>query len=176
MFKRYTPDDFDKHGYLKPPKGFYLLLLVLLRPYIIWLLSVANRKEPAVLIESFYPDKSNFFLGLATAVGALLVFGLSSLRRKDAYAWLPVCWRYSRRFLWVTLLTDVIVTVYMVKNSHFVFQSEHAAVFLSLFFAGLYLFNSTRLLDFFRDWPEDAIKGYVADEGEDQTDADKNKS
>ena len=68
MFKKYTPDDFDKHGYFKPPVGFYLLLVLLMRAYIIWIVSVANRKDGTVLIESLYPNKFDFFIGLAVGV------------------------------------------------------------------------------------------------------------
>ncbi|MFT5162881.1 MAG: hypothetical protein ACI9FJ_001461 [Alteromonadaceae bacterium] len=161
MFRRYTPDDFDQHGYLKAPKGFYIVLLVLLRPYIVWVLSVANRKEPTALIEFLYPLKTDFFMGLATGAGALLVFAFSSLRRKEAYGWIPPCWKLSRWLLWVTLLADVVLTLIVVKNAHFYFQYQHAAVFLSLFFSGLYLFKSHRLQDFLQDWPVDAVKGYV---------------
>lgn len=155
MFRRYTPDNFDPQGYLKAPKGFYLLLVMLLRPYIIWVLSVANRQESTLLVESFYPLKSDFFIGLATGAGALLVFALSSLRRKDAHVWLPRCWGYSGRLLWVSLLADISLTLYMVKSHHFAFENEQAVVFLGLFFSVLYLFKSRHLNDFLQDWPED---------------------
>ena len=179
MFRRYTPDDFDKHGYLKAPIGFYLLLVVLLRPYIIWILSVANRKESTVLIESLYPVKSDFFMSLAIGFGAVLVFAFSSLRRKDAFGWLPTVWKASAGLLWITLLADFLSTLNVVKNAHFIFQNQHAAVFLGLFFAALYLYKSQRLADFLRDWPEDIVKEKEKEEekkkekGQEKQDEDK---
>ena len=93
MLRRYTLAHFDKHGYLKAPKGFYLLLLVLLRAYLIWILSVANRSDTTALITLFYPEKHNFFIALGTGAGALLIAVMYSLRREKTPNWLQPVWK-----------------------------------------------------------------------------------
>jgi hypothetical protein len=160
MFKKYTPDNFDKHHYLKAPVGFYFLLLVLLRPYIIWIMSVANRANGTVLIEFMYPNKDDFIIGLTTGVGALVVGLFFSLRRDKAYDWLPRFWRLSQWLLLVSVVADMLLLFWVIKNSHYGFKPQHAGVFLALLACGGYLFRSTRLRDFFADWPEDVLKGY----------------
>jgi len=164
MFKKYTPDHFDKHGYLKPPIGFYLLLLLLLRAYIIWIVSLANRNDATVLIKAMYPDKMNFFIGLGVGIASVLVLAIFSQRREKFAPWLPKLWCHGKWLLWLSWLADTVVTLWFVKANHFKFVPEQAAVLLGLFFAALYLFNSSRLDDFFKDWPQ-----------ENDTDADANK-
>jgi hypothetical protein len=162
MFRKYTPDDFDKHHYLKAPIGFYFLLLMLLRPYIIWVVSVANRSDATVLIQSLYPDKNDFFVGLISGIGALIVTVCFSQRRDKTFNWLPSFWQYSKPLLWLSLLVDLLLTMWVIKHSHYSFKIQYAAIFCGLFFSALYLFKSTRLTDFFANWPQEALKGYQA--------------
>lgn len=157
MFGRYTPDDYDKHHYLKPGLGFYGLLLVLLRPYIVWIVSVANRNDATVLLESLYPNKYNFFAGLAVGFGAVLVFAMFSLRRENAYSWLPNVWKRGRMLLWGTLSADIVLTVYLVKKTHFHFEPSMAVTLLALFFSVLFLAKSERMKDLFEDWPQESL-------------------
>lgn len=157
MFGRYTPDNYDKHHYLKPPIGFYFILLMLLRPYIIWVVSVANRNDTTVLLESFYPDKYNFFTALAIGAGAVFVTFMFSLRREKAYHWVAKLWPGGLWLLWGSWLADLGHTLYLVKKIHFNFEPSFAAVLLSLFFAGLYMARSVHLKDFFNDWPQETL-------------------
>lgn len=153
MFGRYTPDHYDKHHYLKPPVGFYLLLLVLLRPYIIWVMSVANRNDTTVLLQSLYPNKYDFFTALAIGCGAVVVTAMFSFRREKTFAFLPKLWRKGPWFLWASWLADGLHSFYLVSKHHYNFEPALAASVLALFFTGLYLFKSQHLKDLFNDWP-----------------------
>lgn len=154
MFGRYTPDNFDKHHYLKPPIGFYFLLVVLLRPYIVWVMSIANREDSTVLLEMLYPNKFDFLTGLAIGSGAVLVTGMFSMRREKTFSWLPKVWGYSRYLLWASWFADLSLTLYLVKKAHFHFEPGLAGGLLALFFSSLYMIRSVHLKDFFNDWPE----------------------
>ena len=158
MFGRYTPDDFDKHGYLKAPISLYLLLLLLLRAYVIWLLSVANFSNTEQLIEFFYPNKQTFIFGLLSGAAALLVLILHSLRRPKAYKFTAQLWRYGQWLLWLAVLTDIGLTLWQLSLTHFRFVPQTALILLALSFAVGYLWRSQRLPDLFADWPTDSYQ------------------
>lgn len=166
MFRKYSPDDFDKHHFLKAPVGFYFVLLMLLRPYIIWVMSVANRKDGTSFITMLYPDKNDFLVGLLTGIGALIVLLLFSMRRDKSFDWLPGVWKNSRWLLWVSLVADVALSLWIISNSNFTFKPEQAGGIFALLLCALYLFKNERLKDFFHNWPEEALKGYVKPEEE----------
>ena len=158
MFKKYTPDDYDKHGYLKPPVGLNLLLLLLMRAYVVWVLSVANRADGTALIASLYPNKYDFFIGLGVGLGALVVMVLLSLRRERAPRFAAKIWTKGKWFLWGSWCLDVLLTCYVIKQHKFAFEPQMALVMVALFFAGWYLYKSERLTDVFNNWPSDSYE------------------
>ena len=166
MFKKYTPDDFDKHGYLKPPVGFYLILVLLLRAYVVWVLTVANRSgDGTSLVAALYPNKYDFFIGLGAGVGALLVLVLMSLRREKASQWTARLWHKGRWFLWASWSFDVSLTLWVIKQNKFAFEAQYALVLVGLFFCAWYLLKSSRLKDTFANWPSET---YLSEQPQDK--------
>ncbi|NQY65046.1 MAG: DUF2919 domain-containing protein [Alteromonadaceae bacterium] len=106
-YAEYSIEDFDKFDCLKLSKGFYLLLLFVLRGYIVWIMSLTNRKDSTAIMEFFFPDPSLFYLSLSSGVLGLFVVLIMSLRRPDAANWVKVCWRYCRAILMLTLVSIV---------------------------------------------------------------------
>lgn len=176
MFLKYTPDDYDKHGYLKAPIGFYLVLVLLMRAYVIWILSLANRRDSTSVIEYFYPNQIDFFIGLATGIGAALVMAMVSLRRENAYQWLEKCWPSGRWLLWISWTADLALTLWSMKLNHFKFAPGHAMMLLGLFFAMLYMFKSERIKDLFADWPEKLEKKDKSQQKDTEDQKDKSQT
>lgn len=163
MFTKYTPDDYDKHGYLKPPVGFYFVLLLFLRAYVVWILSVANRADGTALITSLYPNKDDFFAGLVVGIGALIVTIMLSLRRESASGWMAKVWSKGLWFLWVSWVLDLALTIYVIKQHKFNFEPQFALVLLGLFFAAWFLLKNSRLRDAFANWPVESYQPKVDD-------------
>ncbi|MCW8832195.1 MAG: DUF2919 domain-containing protein [Colwellia sp.] len=106
-YQHYSVQDFDSYDCLKLSKRFYLALLFILRGYIVWLLSVTNMRDRVSIIQWVYPETSLFYLSLFSGAVGLFVLLIISLRRPDAYAWVPFCWRYTRVIIIVALLFDL---------------------------------------------------------------------
>ena len=175
LFTKYTPDDYDKHGYLKPPIGFYFILALLLRAYLVLILSVANRSDATALITSLYPNKYDFFAGLVVGIGALIVTIALSLRREKAQAWMAKIWHKGKWFLWTSWLLDLILTLYVIKKHKFNFEPQFALVMLGLFFAAWFMLKNSRLNDAFANWPVESYAPAKVDEiSEEQQNANAN--
>ena len=175
LFTKYTPDDYDKHGYLKPPIGFYFLLALQLRAYLVWILSVANRSDGTALITSLYPNKYDFFAGLVVGIGALVVTIALSFRREKAHAWMAKIWHKGKWFLWTSWLLDLILTLYVIKKHKFNFEPQYALVMLGLFFGAWFMLKNNRLNDTFANWPAESYAPAKVDETRDEQQNDNDK-
>ena len=56
--------------------------------------------------------------------------------------------------LWLSLLADAALTLWMIKSINFHFQPQLAAVALALFVGGIYLATSQHVKDLFEHWPD----------------------
>jgi len=95
---RYNPfTDYDKHGCVKLPLLLFLSLGYLLKGYVIWIISLSYRQEPAALLNIFYPSRSDFYGALEIGVPALICAVIFSLRRLNMpkvieWAWYKIRW------------------------------------------------------------------------------------
>ena len=105
-YQEYSIEDFDKFDCLKLSKRFYLVLLLVLRGYLVWLMSVTNMKDRVATMQWIYPETNLFFLSLVSGVIGLLVVIMISLRRPNSANWVKVIWPYCRTMLVVALLFD----------------------------------------------------------------------
>ncbi|MGB1199047.1 MAG: DUF2919 family protein [Thalassotalea sp.] len=110
-FSQLSPNDFDQFDCVKMSKWFYLLLLILLRGYIVWLMSVTNFKDRVGVIEWAYPEPILFYTSLLSGVIGLFVLLIMSLRRPNAANWIKSCWRKIRVLLAFALCFDWLINV-----------------------------------------------------------------
>ncbi|XQW86372.1 DUF2919 family protein [Thalassotalea piscium] len=110
-FAQYQPSDFDQFDCVKMSKYFYLLLTLILRGYIVWIMSVTNFNNKVGVIEWIYPDPLLFYISLLSGIIGLFVVLIMSMRRPDAPNWVKKCWRNIREFFVVALCFDWIVNV-----------------------------------------------------------------
>lgn len=110
-YQQYSVNDFDSFDCLKLSKRFYLALIFILRGYIVWLMSVTNMRDRVATIQWLYPEKSLFFLSLASGALGLFVVLILSLRKPDAPTWVKKCWRHCRAILVIALLFDLLINL-----------------------------------------------------------------
>ncbi|GAA6172931.1 hypothetical protein NBRC116592_26010 [Colwellia sp. KU-HH00111] len=107
-YQKYSVEDFDSYDCLKLSKGFYLVLLFVLRGYLVWLMSVTNMRDRVSIISWIYPETALFYLSLLSGAVGLFVVLIISLRRPKAAAWVQSCWKHSRAILITALLFDLL--------------------------------------------------------------------
>lgn len=100
----FHPVHYDAHGRLRLPFLFWLVLLLQARTWVLFVIAGASREQGTVLLNLFYPDHDNFWLGLIPGIPAVLAFLLSGI----GGLYFPVsgmcsifccCWRSSFCFV-----------------------------------------------------------------------------
>jgi hypothetical protein len=95
----YSPDDYDARGQLRLPLGFWAILLLQARTWVLFVMAGASRQQGTSLLALFYPDTHAFWLGLGLGVPAALGLLLTGYRQRAPKLW--QAWR------WVLMLTLV---------------------------------------------------------------------
>ncbi len=83
----FHPGDYDSQGRLRLPFLFWCVLLLQARTWVLFVLAGASRDQGTVLLNLFYPDRDNFWLGLLPGVPAVLAFLLSGRRQLWPRLW-----------------------------------------------------------------------------------------
>lgn len=78
----FIPSDFDAHGRLRLPFLFWCVLLLQARTWVLFIMAGASRQQGDVLLNLFYPDHDNFWLGLLPGIPAVLAFIVSGQRQR----------------------------------------------------------------------------------------------
>ena len=60
----FHPVHYDAHGRLRLPLLFWLVLLLQARTWVLFVIAGASREQGTALLNLFYPDHDNFWLGL----------------------------------------------------------------------------------------------------------------
>lgn len=81
------PSDYDRHGTLKLPFLFWLVLLLQARTWVLFVIAGASREQSTALLNLFYPDHDNFWQGLLPGIPAVLAFLLSGRRNAFPRIW-----------------------------------------------------------------------------------------
>ncbi|MFA1646709.1 MAG: DUF2919 domain-containing protein [Enterobacteriaceae bacterium] len=90
----FHPGDYDSQGRMRLPLLFWCVLLLQARTWVLFVLAGASRDQGNTLLNLFYPDHDNFWLGLLPGVPAVLAFLLSGRR----HLW-PRLWSALRSLL-----------------------------------------------------------------------------
>ncbi|MFB5080002.1 DUF2919 domain-containing protein [Raoultella sp. C349492] len=86
------PADFDAHGRLRLPFLFWCVLLLQARTWVLFIMAGASRQQGDVLLNLFYPDHDNFWLGLLPGIPAVLAFIVSGQRQRFPRFWPLIRW------------------------------------------------------------------------------------
>ena len=83
----FHPGDYDSHGRVRLPFLFWCVLLLQARTWVLFVLAGASRDQGNTLLNLFYPDHDNFWLGLLPGIPAVLAFLLSGRRHRVPRLW-----------------------------------------------------------------------------------------
>ena len=83
----FIPSDFDAHGRLRLPFLFWCVLLLQARTWVLFVIAGSSREQGTALLNLFYPDHDNFWLGLLPGIPAVLAFLLSGRRYTFPRLW-----------------------------------------------------------------------------------------
>lgn len=100
----FHPGDYDVHGRVRLPFLFWCVLLLQARTWVLFVVAGASRDQGNTLLNLFYPDHDNFWLGLLPGVPAVMAFLLSGRRQH-----FPRVWNSLR---WLLVLAQVVLLVW----------------------------------------------------------------
>lgn len=143
----------DDHGLHKVPMRLYWLLLLLLRPFISWVLVLTLPKEQRDLLAYVYPLQQDFIIACIVASPLLLLVAAISQRKpKGQQVWFNV-WRHSRIILLLVALTDLVLTLSHLPNQVMLDAPWRIMAPMAIFIGILWLLSSRTLGLVFAEWP-----------------------
>lgn len=144
----------DKYGLTPIPQRFYWLLLLLLRPYLCWVLVLTLPPQQKDMLKLFYPMQQDFIFACIIALPVLLVVAALSQRSdKRSAAWRPI-WRYSWFLLFLSCSADLVFSCYGLPPSVILDAPWRIISALALLLGVFWLLRSKTLPMIFREWPE----------------------
>lgn len=88
----FLPSAYDGHGRLRLPFVFWCVLLLQARTWVLFVMAGASRQQGDTLLNLFYPDHDNFWLGLLPGLPAVAAFLLSGRRHQLPRLWAAMRW------------------------------------------------------------------------------------
>jgi len=149
----YQPDDYDEHLCLKLPLGFWLSVLFLLRPFVVFLASVSNSADRFGMLNTIYPDHRGAMSHAAAAIPAFALLLIYTRRAPTAGELLRRLWRHGRALL----ATSALLNLAFLGAAPIVLQQKMTPIiglqWVLSFIVLYYLFRSQRIADCFAEFP-----------------------
>ena len=106
----------DKYGLTRIPLRFYAVLLLVLRPYLLWILVLTMPEGGDKLLAAVYPKSNDFLTAcLICAPLLLVVAALSQRKDKGHQGWFKL-WRQSRWIMLAVVATDLVHSLTHLPN------------------------------------------------------------
>lgn len=144
----------DKHGLVRIPLRFYAVLLLLMRPFIVWIIVLTMPEGGDRFLASIYPKANDFATACFIACPLLLVvMALSQRKEKSHKAWFKI-WQYGRWIMLLVACVDLVHTVSHWPNYMILKSPQMLAVPLFLLSSIMWLYSSEQLKLMSKEWPE----------------------
>lgn len=144
----------DDYGLHKVPLRFYWLLILLLRPYICWVLVLTLPQAQRDMLALFYPRQTDFILACVISSPLLLLLAAQSQRKpKGARRWYAI-WRHGRILLLLVTLADLVLTTLALPPQVMLDAPWRIITPLALLLALFWLLRSATLPLVFAEWPD----------------------
>jgi hypothetical protein len=152
----------DQDGLYRVPSRLYWLFLLLLRPYLCWIITLAMPADQRQVLAWFYPVSADFLRALLIAAPAVLLLAVLTqrvpydpkLRRGRAWRFWFFCWRQSRWLLILNVVFDLYWTLQHLPSFVSVKAPWLLIAPIALVMALIYLLKSSQLPLVFNEWPE----------------------
>jgi hypothetical protein len=144
----------DDYGLHKVPLRFYALLLLLLRPYICWVLVLTLPQAQRDMLALFYPQQSDFILACTVAAPLLLLVAAVSQRKPKGYAGWRYIWHFGRGLMLVVTAVDLVLTILHLPAQVMLDAPWRILSPVLLLIGCLWLLRSRTLKAVFAEWPE----------------------
>ncbi|GAA6183155.1 MULTISPECIES: DUF2919 domain-containing protein [Alteromonadaceae] len=145
---------YDEAGRIRPPRFFWWCCLFLAKSYVIFILSLSNFRDADGLLEIFYPQKNELFIGFGIGGGALLAIIIVAYREK----WWDTKWQFIRRLikpcLILTVTLDLLHQIQISLSQHWQFSWAVATLFLFDLVVLYWIFKSRHLRYMIADWAD----------------------
>lgn len=146
----------DDYGLQKVPLRFYALLLLLLRPYISWVLVLTLPEAQRDMLRWVYPQQHDFIVSCLVALPVLLMLAALSQRKpKGQRAWRHI-WRLGKPLMFIVAFTDLLLTLLHLPAQVMLDAPWRIAVPVLLLLGCCWLVWSKTLRLVFSEWPERA--------------------
>ena len=144
----------DDYGLHKVPLRFYWLLLLLLRPYICWVMVLTLPQAQRDMLSWFYPKQHDFIIACLVAVPLLLLVAAQSQRKpKGRKSWRHI-WRFGRGILFTVAAADLVQTIMHLPDQVMLDAPWRILTPVLLLAGCIWLVCSRTLKAVFAEWPD----------------------
>ncbi len=144
----------DDYGLHKVPLRFYWLLLLLLRPYICWILVLTLPQAQRDMLRWFYPQQYDFIIACLVALPLLLLVAALSQRKPKGYRGWRHIWRFGRHILFVVALLDLGLSISHLPAQVMLDAPWRVITPVLLCVSVCWLWRSRTLRAVFAEWPD----------------------
>lgn len=144
----------DDYGLQKVPLRFYALLLLLLRPYISWVLVLTLPEAQRDMLRWVYPQQYDFIVSCLVALPVLLMLAALSQRKpKGQRGWRHI-WRLGKPLMFFVAFTDLLLTLQHLPDQVMLDAPWRIMVPVLLLLGCCWLVWSKTLRLVFSEWPD----------------------
>ncbi|WP_333608729.1 DUF2919 family protein [Arsukibacterium sp.] len=144
----------DKYGLYPLPQRLYGLLLLLLRPYLCWVLALTMRGKEQDMLRLFYPQQDDFILACVLAAPLLLLLAAISQRTDKGFAPWRYIWQQGRWLLLAVTSLDLLLTIAALPDDVMLDAPWRMLSVVALIAGLIWLLCSKHLSLIFAEWPE----------------------
>jgi hypothetical protein len=153
MTLKYPPSFYDENLNLKIGAGLLAVVLFLCRPYVVLLLSVANRNDKMGLLDLLYADRTALAAAAVAALPALAVLFAMIRRRPEAGPLPRKLWRWGRWLLLASTALNIPIVLMRITGTYPRIHNLDLLQLLAVTWIATYLLGSRRIRDTFADFP-----------------------
>ena len=163
---KYSFSDYDRQLCLKFNDTLWIILVFLLRPYLISIASLANRKDKMGVINFFYPDKTSLVMGILAGLPAALVIFAWMRKKPDAASVIRKIWHRGRELLAASALLNAMIVLvpYLIGRVHRIDAIGWVQLAVSVSIIPVVYF-SAYIRDCFADYPKEQPEEGVGAKG-----------
>jgi len=152
MANKYPASAYDDNLCLKISLETWVVILFLIRPYVILVLSLANKRDRMGLIYSFYPSTSGLPLAAAAALPAVLLLIAWVKRKPGAHAAVRWIWQHGKALLLASTLLNIGIVLQPLMGEEDKLSMTGWAQLAACMASIVYLLTAERVKDTFRDF------------------------